>query len=53
MYSSGQPSGQNTTTSSPGIHQVFHRFGESSDDAIDFREEGFGEKGDFQRRGLI
>jgi hypothetical protein len=32
---------------------VFHRFGEPGDDAIDLGKEGFGEEGDFQRRGLI
>jgi len=31
-----------------GIHQMLHRFGESGDDAVDLRQEGFGEEGDFQ-----
>ena len=31
-----------------GRHQVLHRFGEPGDDAINLRQEGLGEEGDFQ-----
>ena len=31
-----------------GVHQMLHRLGQTGDDAIDLRQEGFGEEGDFQ-----
>ena len=33
------------------LHQMFHRFGETGDDAIHLRQEGFGEEGDFHGMG--
>ena len=33
------------------FHQMFHRFGETGDDAIHLRQEGFGEEGDFHGMG--